>query len=154
GALGRSPESHQQRTEESMGKLYPRLVGILPTGRRKGADLSAGRLDTTAHPEVFLVAVAQPQGSRAKPARAGREGAVVTGRLRIAWGVEDRSSARDAKGAEQGHPSENRFLNAVRSRGDEPLSSTAGCGKPHVRWCGRVTGRDPRHSTRSYNAPD
>src|SRR5207245_966193 len=27
--------------------------------------------------------------------------------------------------------------------------STAGCGKPHVRWCGRVTGRNPRHSTRS-----
>ena len=30
-----------------------------------------------------------------------------------------------------------------------PLSSTAGCGKPHVRWCGRVPGRNPRHSTRS-----
>ena len=26
---------------------------------------------------------------------------------------------------------------------------TAGCGKPHVRWCGRVTGRNPRHSTQS-----
>src|ERR1039457_4241911 len=63
GTLGRSPESHQQRTEESMGKLYPRLVGILPTGRGQGADLSAGRLDTTAHPEVFLVAVAQPKGT-------------------------------------------------------------------------------------------
>ncbi len=30
---------------------------------------------------------------------------------------------------------------AIGSCGDEkPLSSTAGCGKPHVRWCGRVTG--------------
>ena len=29
---------------------------------------------------------------------------------------------------------------------DEP---TAGCGKPHVRWCGRVPGRNPRHPTRS-----
>src|ERR1700724_1689097 len=29
------------------------------------------------------------------------------------------------------------------------LGSTAGCGKPHVRWCGRVAGRNPRHSTRS-----
>src|SRR6266851_9386827 len=26
---------------------------------------------------------------------------------------------------------------------------TAGCGKPHVRWCGRVPGRNPRHPTRS-----
>src|SRR5256885_1299475 len=29
------------------------------------------------------------------------------------------------------------------------LGSTAGCGKPHVRWCGRVAGRNPAHSTRS-----
>jgi len=29
------------------------------------------------------------------------------------------------------------------------LRSTAGCGKPHVRWCGRVSGRNPRHPTRS-----
>ena len=29
------------------------------------------------------------------------------------------------------------------------LRSTAVCGKPHVRWCGRVPGRNPRHPTRS-----
>src|ERR1035438_4994161 len=28
-------------------------------------------------------------------------------------------------------------------------SPTAVCGKPHVRWCGRVPGRNPRHPTRS-----
>jgi hypothetical protein len=27
--------------------------------------------------------------------------------------------------------------------------STAGCGKPHVRWCGRVTARNRRDPTRS-----
>src|ERR1017187_7319684 len=32
------------------------------------------------------------------------------------------------------------------------LVSTAGCGKPHVRWCGRVSGRNPRHPTRSTYA--
>ena len=38
-------------------------------------------------------------------------------------------------------PTALRFLLAIRSCGDfKPLSSTAGCGKPHVRWCGRVTG--------------
>ena len=26
---------------------------------------------------------------------------------------------------------------------------TAGCGKPHVRWCGRVSGRNPADPTRS-----
>ena len=32
--------------------------------------------------------------------------------------------------------------------------STAVCGKPHVRWCGRVSGRNPRHPTRSLSHPD
>ena len=30
-----------------------------------------------------------------------------------------------------------------------PPRSTAGCGKPHVRWCGRAPRRNPGHSTRS-----
>ena len=30
-----------------------------------------------------------------------------------------------------------------------PLLSTALCEKPHVQWRGRVSGRNPRHSTRS-----
>jgi hypothetical protein len=34
-----------------------------------------------------------------------------------------------------------------------PLRSTAGCGNPHVRWCGRVPGRNsPGHPTRSISA--
>jgi len=33
---------------------------------------------------------------------------------------------------------------------DPPPCPTAGCGKPHVRWCGRDTGRNPRVSTRSW----
>lgn len=32
---------------------------------------------------------------------------------------------------------------------DNLLDSTAGCGKPHVRWCGRANGRNPVSSTRS-----
>src|SRR6266852_2376986 len=39
---------------------------------------------------------------------------------------------------------------AVRSCGcSTPLTSTAGCGKPHVRWCGREQGRNPLPPTRS-----
>jgi hypothetical protein len=34
-------------------------------------------------------------------------------------------------------------------RDEPPRGATAGCGKPHVRWCGRVTGRNPRDPTRS-----
>ena len=39
---------------------------------------------------------------------------------------------------------------SIRTRGHlRSLGSTAGCGTPHVRWCGRVAGSNPRHSTRS-----
>jgi len=37
----------------------------------------------------------------------------------------------------------------VDARGQSPLGSTAGCGKPHVRWCGRADGRNPVSPTRS-----
>src|SRR6266404_3968802 len=45
---------------------------------------------------------------------------------------------------------------AIRSRGHRvtgPLRSTVGCGKPHVRWCGRVQRRNPMHPTRSFFRP-
>jgi hypothetical protein len=32
--------------------------------------------------------------------------------------------------------------------------STAGCGKPHVLWCGRGNGRNPVTPTRSYLIKD
>ena len=34
-------------------------------------------------------------------------------------------------------------------RQDLPPGPTAGYGKPYVRWCGRVPGRNPRYPTRS-----
>ena len=38
----------------------------------------------------------------------------------------------------------------LRAWEGRPLDGpTAGCGKPHVRWRGRVSGRNPRHPTRS-----
>jgi hypothetical protein len=33
---------------------------------------------------------------------------------------------------------------AIRGFRVKSMCLTAGCGKPHVRWCGRVTGRNPR----------
>ena len=41
-------------------------------------------------------------------------------------------------------------VTGLRAWEGRPLDGpTAGCGKPHVRWCGRVPGRNPRHPTRS-----
>ena len=43
------------------------------------------------------------------------------------------------------------FICSIGSCGNlKPLGSTAGCGRPHVRWCGRGNGRNPVTSTRSW----
>ena len=48
------------------------------------------------------------------------------------------------------NPSECPVVTRLRAwDGRTPNGPTAGCGKPHVRWCGRVPGRNPRHPTRS-----
>ncbi len=41
------------------------------------------------------------------------------------------------------------YLRHQNSQQHKLLDSTAGCGKPHVRWCGRDNGRNPVISTRS-----
>ena len=78
------------------------------------------------------------QGSRA---RGGEQSA-----RRLACGRPTGITA----GAEQLRPASARLSVSVESY-DQLGSpgSTAGCGKPQVRWCGRVAGRNPRHSTRS-----
>ena len=45
--------------------------------------------------------------------------------------------------AENRHPQSLRACSSVDARGLSPLGSTAGCGKPQVQWCGRVTGAIP-----------
>jgi hypothetical protein len=54
------------------------------------------------------------------------------------WGGEAAASVRSVWGPDSA-------TSKVRKRS----SPTAACGKPHVRWCGRVPGRNPRHPTRS-----
>ncbi|MDO9069419.1 MAG: hypothetical protein Q7W05_13305, partial [Deltaproteobacteria bacterium] len=53
-----------------MEPLRTGLVGILPTGRSAEADLPAGGLDSTAHPEVLLATVAQRDGPGERAAAA------------------------------------------------------------------------------------
>ena len=49
------------------------------------------------------------------------------------------------------NPAECSKVSGLRRReGSTPEVPTAECGKPHVRWCGRVPGRNPRHPTRSF----
>src|SRR5579863_2430674 len=102
----------------SLEELYSGLVGILPTGRRQAGDIPAGRLDTSAYPEVVLAAVAQQAGSRAKTGRSGRERTAVASGLQRPGRVARRGGALYAKGAEQRGPSENRLPDAIRPCGE------------------------------------
>src|SRR5579863_4463822 len=102
----------------SLEELYSGLVGILPTGRRQAGDIPAGRLDTSAYPEVVLAAVEQQEGSRAKTARSGRERTAVESGLQRPGRVARCGGALYAKGAEQGGPSENRLPGAIRPCGE------------------------------------
>src|SRR6476660_1458748 len=56
--------------------------------------------------------------------------------------------------AQKPNPAPIRLHHTMAGRsGLNPLpGSTAGCGKPHVRWCGRVTARNHRDPTRSREA--
>jgi len=52
------------------------------------------------------------------------------------------------------NPSECSEFSSPRDwEGRIPSDPIAVCGKPHVRWCGRVPGRNPRHPTRSKRGP-
>ena len=84
-------------------------------------------------------------------ARLGLRGRMLKVAHRAPGRVASGQDRQSAKGAVERRPSPLWLSDAIGSCGDvRPLASTAGCGKPHVRWCGRVTGRNPRHSTRSF----
>jgi hypothetical protein len=96
------------------------------------------------HPGLLLTAVARTGRKRATATPTRAEGADAESGSEfpgsLAFG-EDRESAT---GALERDPAEIRLSDAIGSSGSlTPLVSTAGCGKPHVRWCGRVTGRNP-----------
>src|SRR5579885_1720744 len=133
-----------------MATVHLGLVGILPDRRGPTVTVPAGTLDPQAYSEVLLASLARRGGSEAQIAVAGVERPAAESCTQ-----QPRSMARGAHGqsqygAVQGVPATLWFLTAIGPCGGvTPLTSTAGCGKPHVRWCGRVQGRNPLRSTRS-----
>src|ERR1044071_5895461 len=59
GEVAKLSEPNQQSTAGRLAAICARLVGILPTGRESPPDLPAGGMDSTAHPEMLLAAVAR-----------------------------------------------------------------------------------------------
>ena len=68
--------------------------------------------------------------------------------IKSIWhGVSDRTAGQTQKAPD---PSECPGLSSPRDgEGRIPCDPIAVCGKPHVRRCGRVPGRNPQHPTRS-----
>ena len=155
GDLARRPRGHESAIAGRVAAVRDRLVGVLPTGREPASNLRTGRLDQTAHPEMLLAALAQCAGSLPRFAALGRarvDAALCADATRR---LVRRGAADDAHGLVEAYLVALWVCDAVGSRGRKvkPPGSTAGYGKPYVRWCGRVPGRNPRHSTRSLGAP-
>src|SRR5208283_441356 len=108
------------------------------------------RMDPQAHPGVLLAAMAWAGRKRATATPTRVEGADAENRGQFSRSLAPGQDGEPANGAFERDTPKVRLSNAIGSSGMlTPQVSTAGCGKPHVRWCGRVTGRNPRHSTQS-----
>ena len=150
----RSPQSHQYATAGRVEPLRTRLVGLLPTGHSAETHSRSGGLGPPTYPEMLLVAMARHSRTLAQPAPVRASGSISGRGDQQSWRLADRRPTGTTAGAEQLRPESARLSLSVRSCRDlMRLGSTAGCGKPHVRWCGRVAGRNPRHSTRSGGLP-
>src|SRR5258708_34771960 len=126
------------------------LVGILPDHRRSQTDLPTGGLDPQAHSEILLAALAYASRPEAQAAIPGIEGSPAESCLQQPRSVASCRYRQPEHGPVQRISAPLRLLTAVGSCGHPtPLTSTAGCGKPHVRWCGKEQGRNPLPPTRS-----
>jgi site-specific DNA recombinase len=144
-------EQDQRAVAGRLAALRARLVGLLPLGRRTKAHLPAGGMDQATHPEMLLAALARRAGTGTGLAAAGSASPAAAHGAYESRGVVHGGHLDRARGVEDRHAAALWLLDAIGSCGPRlrPPRSIAGCGKPHVRWCGRVPGRNPRHPTRS-----
>ena len=75
--MARQPIGHESAVTRPVAAAGSRLVGVLPAGRAAARDLRAGRMDTTAHTEVLLAALAQRKGTPAGTTPVGHWGTAV-----------------------------------------------------------------------------
>ena len=91
-----------------------------------------------------------PSEARSHPKPKGVATAAASRRVALgdAWWIQEQPRLRVASRVSGRHPV--RCVDGGKSSERyPPLAPTAGCGRPHVRWCGRGNGRNPVASTRS-----
>ena len=146
------PKNERAELNENLARLRSRLVGLLPAGRGSPQPPSTGRLETAPHSELLLAAVEELARTTAKAAATGTERTPVEGGAQFQRNVANCGQLELAECVKQRGVATPRVLLTIRPCFPVKWKrrSTAGCGKPHVRWCGRVVpGRNPRHSTQS-----
>jgi hypothetical protein len=136
-----------QLSEQSYGF---RLGRSAQRAMRAAQQYAQGGKDSAAHPEVPLAPVAKmrPAGS----ARCGAWAFIPScSRQVIPAGIWFMAATGVVNAGLKVVSTSSTWLpSAIQSSSDlRLLSSTAGYGKPPVRRCGMVAGRNPRHSTRS-----
>ncbi len=148
--LAQLPQRHESGVTRRVAAVCGGLVGILPAGRGAPECLSAGRLDTATQAEVLLAALARSARPPESVTAAGGGRAAAACSRDASWSMEYGASCVVAHGAVERHSEALRVCGAIESCGVQvrSLGPTAGYGKPYVRWCGRVPGRNPRHPTR------
>jgi hypothetical protein len=91
-----------------------------------------------------------PSEARSDPKPKGVATAAASRRVALgdAWWIQEQPRLRVASRVSGRHPV--RCVDGGKSSERyPPLAPTAGCGRPHVRWCGRGNGLNPVASTRS-----
>ncbi len=142
GDLVRQPLGHESAVTRRVAAVRSRLVGILPVGGATACDFPTGRMGAAAHTEMFLAALAWRNGTPAGFTSVGHWGTVVETGSGTSRRLAHSGERTVADSVIECNVAALRVCDAIGSCGANvrPLGSTAGYGKPYVRWCGRVAG--------------
>lgn len=128
-----------------MERLSTRLVGLLQTSRRPTKHHGYERLDTPSHQKVLLATLAQRQRTPSGLSEAGHPTIAGENRAQQSRSLENGAAPRASRSPQQPRAQEIWVHHAKRPRViKHTCDPTAGCGKPHVRWCGSPDGRKSR----------
>jgi hypothetical protein len=126
-------------------RLAVSLRSALWPGRGTEKHFETERLDTPPHEEMLLATLAQCQRTPSRPRPTGHPAIAKKSSPQQSWGLAHGAKPRDAGSPQQPRAQEIWADHTIRPREiNHATLPTAGCGKPHVRWCGSPDGRKSR----------